>query len=122
MVLKLKKVVSLRVQKPDVTGNKYAELKPHLHYSESTDWNLRRADPEKVYHTQILDTGAAVVIIYCNCCSSSSPNVAERHLAWLRGRRPDSSQQATVLHRGMGGPMHRAEELGRADEFFASRS
>jgi hypothetical protein len=98
-------------------GNKYARLKPHLDYS--TDWDLGRADPDKDYHTQIFDTGAAIVVFYCNHCSSSSPAAAERHLAWLRGRRPDSRQQVKVLHRGMGGLVHRARELGRADGLFA---
>ncbi len=107
---------SQRVGCAAAAGNKYARLKPHLDYS--TDWDLRRADPEKDYHTQIFDTGAAIVVFYCNRCSSSSPAVAEQHLAWLRSRRPHSRQQVKVLHRGMGGLVHRAKELGRADDFF----
>ena len=99
-------------------GNKYAELKPHLDYN--IDWDLRCADPEKDFHTQILDTGAAAVVFYCNHCSSSSPAVAEGHLAWLRDRRPDSRQQVKVLHSGMGGLVHRASKLGRADDLFAT--
>ncbi len=100
-----------------VAGNEYAELKPLLKYS--TDRDLEYADPDKDYHTQIFDTGAAIVVFYCNHCSSSSPAVAKRHLAWLRGKRPDSRQEVKVLHRGMGGLVHRARKLDRTDDFFA---
>ena len=107
----------LSVDSAAAAGNKYARLKPHLDYS--TDWDLRLANPEKDYNTQIFDTGASIVVFYCNHCSSSSPAVSERHLAWLRSRQPDSRQEVKVLHRGMGGLLHRAKELGRTDDIFA---
>jgi hypothetical protein len=113
-------------------GNKYAALKPHLRFHFKWDlfhlfqsiayqmgWDLFQADPTKDYHTQLIDTGADVVVFYCNHCSSSSPAAAERHLAWLRSRRPESRQQVKVLHHGMGGLVWRARELGRADDLFA---
>jgi hypothetical protein len=71
------------------------------------------------HHRQIFNTGAAVVVFYCNHCSSSSPAVAEQHLAWLSATRSDSSQQVTVLHQGIGGLLHLALELGRLDDLFA---
>ncbi len=100
-----------------VAGNKYAALRPHLDYR--TDWDLRLAHPDKDYNTQISDTGAAVVVFYCNHGSSSSPAAAVRHLAWLRRARPGRRQEVKVLCGGMGGLSHRARQLGRADEFFA---
>jgi hypothetical protein len=101
-----------------VAGNDYATLKPHLAYRP--DFDLTCADPEKDDGPQIFSTSAAVVVFYCNHCSSSSPSHAADDLAWLRRVRPESRQEVKVLRSGMAGLLRRARELGRANEFFTS--
>jgi hypothetical protein len=91
-------------------------FKQHLGFR--IDSHLCCADPEKDSHAQVLDNGAAIVF-YCDHCHSSSPSVAEQHIAWFRSRRPDSRQQVKLLHRCMAGLLRRANDLGRVVEFFA---